>query len=112
MPSDAEALRDFELMRECMANDVPLRVEGEYYSKPSRAANVPHCHAGCSFRKIKGTASQPILFVCRDHNRIHVCGDACRHQIISREGTCCEWTGEDMCKNLIAERVNKEMIKV
>lgn len=33
-------------------------------------------------------------------------------QIISNEGSTCEWTGEDMQGKLIAERVNKEMITV
>ena len=78
-----DAARDFELLNECLESDrPPLWKEGQFLDKaPKRSSLVPQCTADCRFRKLKGTCAQPLLFVCRDHGRIHICGGTCPYQV-------------------------------
>ena len=78
-----DAARDFELLSECLeSNAPPLWKEGQFYDSTSEhGSRVPKCTADCSFRKLKGTRFQSLLFVCRDHGRVHICGPTCPYQV-------------------------------
>ena len=104
--------RDFELLDELLKEEEPpMYKEGDIYD-----VNAPRvsgeCTGDCSFFKLQGTAKQPMLFCCKEHSRIHICGNMCTHKILSHESISCEWTGEDMEEKLIAEHVNQQMTMV
>ena len=105
--------RDFELLGEVLEeSEEPLYEEGEFLPGPGHARESSEsCNAGCSFAKMESTARQSILFLCRNHRRVHVCGTQCQHQIISHEDSSCEWTGEMRREKLIAEIVNCHQIR-
>ncbi len=113
MSSSHTVERDFELLGEVLEEcEEPLFHEGEFIPGPNRKSEPPEkCISGCSFAKMEGTARQPLLFLCREHRRVHICGAQCQHQIISHEDSSCEWTGEMMSQKLIAEIVNCHQIR-
>lgn len=113
MSSSHTVERDFELLGEVLEeSEEPLYNEGEFIPGPGKKReSAEKCSSGCSFAKMEGTARQPLLFLCREHRRVHICGAQCQHQIISHEDSSCEWTGEMMHQKLIAEIVNCHQIR-
>jgi len=110
MSSSASTARDFELLQEYLDdNQEPLYVDGQILDD-GEPRDAGECCADCSFSRMAPTARQPVLFVCKRHRRVHVCGEECTHKIISHEDASCEWTGEMMRGRLIAEVVNRHQI--
>lgn len=102
--------RDFELFDELVGEAKPRDYEdGDLL--PGALSSPDPCSSECEFRRLKGTPTQPVLFACKIHSRIHVCGSPCCHKIISHEDASCEWTGEVMKERLIAEIVNRGQIR-
>ena len=105
--------RDFELLGEVLGDNAePLYVDGQILEVGGDEREEGKCHADCSFAKMEGTPRQPVLFLCKKHKRVHVCGQFCTRQIISHEDSSCEWTGETMRGSLVAEEVNRHQIQV
>ena len=51
------------------------------------------CDGTCSWKCLERTPCS-IVFVCKQHNRIHRCGAECQERVLSHEDWSCRLTGE------------------
>ena len=99
LPTDVERdFKIFESLRETSTDSAPTLKEGQILHD---GLCNGCCSERCTFTLISKKRKRNSIYVCKEHARVHCCGQNCKEKILNHEHWSCPWTGEGMCLKFI-----------